>query len=218
MSKTVDVAGLIALRRGLKNQSARDKHRSAPSQLHYEAAGERNTCFCAEDARPGSVSVLESLRQAEADCASMVRFARTHLYRDTVCTLCEKTVSLALDIPLDSFQARTRCTAEVALARQIAMYLCHTTFSLLLTEIGLHFRRDRTTVSYACATIEDRRDEAEFDAMISQLESLLVEARNAVALCAAGSDHSDGGANTADRGSGRLATFLPASSNRRGGA
>ncbi len=117
-------------------------------------------------------------------CSPIIEFARAHLFRDSLCSLCEKTVALALDIPLDSFQARTRCGAEVALARQIAMYLCHTTFSLMLTEIGLHFRRDRTTVSYACALVEDKRDDMAFDVMIEQLESLLVEARNAVALCA----------------------------------
>ncbi len=113
----------------------------------------------------------------------VIEFARAHLFRDSLCSLCEQTVALALDIPLDSFQARTRCGADVALARQIAMYLCHTTFSLMLTEIGLHFRRDRTTVSYACALVEDKRDDLAFDVLINQLESLLVEARNAVALC-----------------------------------
>ena len=103
-------------------------------------------------------------------------------YRDAVCTLCEKTVALAFDIPLSGFHARTRCSAQVALARQIAMYLAHTIFSLLLTEIGLHFHRDRTTVSHACAMVEDKRDEFEFDVLLCQLESLLIEARNAMAL------------------------------------
>ena len=103
-------------------------------------------------------------------------------YRDAVCALCEKTVSLALSIPLDNLQAPTRCTAEAAHARQIAMYLCHTTFSLLLTEIGIHFGRDRTTVSYACALVEDRRDEPDFDILLCQLESLLLDARNAMTL------------------------------------
>ena len=104
-------------------------------------------------------------------------------YREAVCTLCEKTVALALDIPLASLQARTRCNADIALARQIAMYLCHTTFSLLLTEVGLHFGRDRTTVSYACALIEDKRDKPDFDLLLTQLESLLIDARHAMSIC-----------------------------------
>jgi hypothetical protein len=104
-------------------------------------------------------------------------------YREAVCGLCEKIVSLALDIPIGCMQAATRSNADAALARQIAMYLCHTTFSLLLTEIGFHFRRDRTTVSYACAVVEDKRDDMAFDIMITELEVLLDEARNAISIC-----------------------------------
>ena len=55
-------------------------------------------------------------------------------------------------------------------------------FAGVLTEIGLHFHRDRTTVSHACAMVEDKRDEMEFDVLLTQLESLLIEARNAMAL------------------------------------
>ena len=52
----------------------------------------------------------------------------------------------------------------------------------MLTEIGLHFRRDRTTVSHACVMVEDKREELEFDVLLTQLESLLIDARNAMAL------------------------------------
>ena len=104
-------------------------------------------------------------------------------YREAVCALCVKTVSMALDVPLHNVHANGRCHAEAALARQIAMYLCHTIFSLLLTEIGLYFRRDRTTVAYACSLVEDKRDEMSFDIMLEQLESLLVEARTAMSIC-----------------------------------
>lgn len=104
-------------------------------------------------------------------------------YRDAVCDLCEKTVAMALGVPLNRLRARTRCNADVALARQIAMYLCHTTFSIILTEIGLHFGRDRTTVSHACALVEEKRDDLSFDVMICQLESLLSDARHAMGIC-----------------------------------
>lgn len=100
-------------------------------------------------------------------------------FRDAVCGLTEKTVSLALTVPLAQLQARTRMAQEVALARQIAMYLCHTTFSLPLTEVGLHFKRDRTTVSHACNLVEDKRDKMSFDVMICQLEALLNNALEA---------------------------------------
>ncbi len=103
-------------------------------------------------------------------------------YRDAVCGLCEKTVSLVLNVPLAGLQARNRCKADVALARQVAMYLCHTTFSLLMTEVGLHFRRDRTTVAHACALVEDKRDDFAFDVLICQLEALLNDARCAIEM------------------------------------
>ncbi|MEL7273050.1 MAG: helix-turn-helix domain-containing protein [Pseudomonadota bacterium] len=104
-------------------------------------------------------------------------------YRDRVCDLCERTVAVMLDVPLKSLRQKTRSTADIALARQVAMYLCHTTFSLLLTEVGLHFKRDRTTVAHACALVEEKRDDLAFDTLICQLEALLVDARAAMGHC-----------------------------------
>ena len=111
-----------------------------------------------------------------------VDVSRTVPYRDAVCGLCERAVAMAFAIPLETLRAPTRCGAEIALARQVAMYLSHTIFSLMLTEIGLHFRRDRTTVSYACALVEDRRDDFEFDLLLCEVEAMLIEARNAMAF------------------------------------
>ena len=101
-------------------------------------------------------------------------------YRDAACDLCEKTVSLALDIPLAALRAKTRQSPDVALARQIAMYLSHTMFGIAFSEVGLHFRRDRTTVSHACALIEDKRDDLSFDVTLCQLEALLSDALDMV--------------------------------------
>ena len=113
------------------------------------------------------------------DSALEVKGSREH-YRDAVCGLCEHVVSMALSISLREMRSHSRCKADIAMARQIAMYLAHTKFSILMTEVGLHFRRDRTTVSYACAQIEDRRDDFSFDLMICQLEALLGEALAAI--------------------------------------
>ena len=101
-------------------------------------------------------------------------------YRDAVCELCERTVSLALDVPLQQLRAKTRLSPDIAFARQIAMYLAHTIFGLDYTDVGLHFRRDRTTVSHACRLVEDRREEMTIDVMLEQLSALLEEAKNAV--------------------------------------
>lgn len=72
-----------------------------------------------------------------------------------------------------------RGQAEIALARQLAMYLMHVEFGRLYADVGRFFRRDRTTVSHACALIEDLRDDREFDAMLDRLRlALLDEAKS----------------------------------------
>lgn len=56
--------------------------------------------------------------------------------------------------------------------RQIAMYVAHVVLRLTLTEIGLAFGRDRTTVSHACRMVEDRRDDPGYDRFVSVVERL----------------------------------------------
>lgn len=91
----------------------------------------------------------------------------------------EKNVSIRL------LTHRSRCRAATARARQLAMYLSHVILGRSLTEIGEAFGRDRTTVSHACALIEDMRDDRAFDEEVSSLERHL-EARRDGAL-----DHAD---------------------------
>ncbi|KKB10222.1 hypothetical protein VE26_02995 [Devosia chinhatensis] len=69
--------------------------------------------------------------------------------------------------------SQNRCRAKAARARQLAMYLAHVVLGQSLTSVGQAFGRDRTTVSYACALIEDLRDDPAFDADVSRLEQLL---------------------------------------------
>jgi chromosomal replication initiation ATPase DnaA len=74
------------------------------------------------------------------------------------------------------FIHRSRGCRAAARARQLAMYLSHVICGRTLSEIGERFGRDRTTVSYACAVIEDLRDDPAFDAEVTALEREL-EAR-----------------------------------------
>jgi len=53
------------------------------------------------------------------------------------------------------------------------MYLSHVVLGQSLTAVGVAFGRDRTTVSYACALIEDMRDDPGFDDEVTRLERLL---------------------------------------------
>jgi chromosomal replication initiation ATPase DnaA len=66
-----------------------------------------------------------------------------------------------------------RGKAEIALARQVAMYLMHTHYSRIYSEVGRFFGRDRTTVSHACGLIEEMRENVAFDTSVARLEAAL---------------------------------------------
>lgn len=82
-------------------------------------------------------------------------------------------VAASRDIPLYLLLQEGRGEARVAEARQLAMYLMHVAEGRLYAEIGRVFGRDRTTVSHACAVIEERRECAAFDEAVDRLEQAL---------------------------------------------
>jgi hypothetical protein len=92
---------------------------------------------------------------------------------DTQVALARVVVATSFGVPIPELQAPTRRTANVARARQVAMYLCHVVFGINLTRVGELFGRDRTTASYACALVEDRRDDPGFDREVERLEYAL---------------------------------------------
>lgn len=63
-----------------------------------------------------------------------------------------------------------RGTARIAHARQIALYIAHTTLGLSYTEAGRLFGRDRTTAAHACRRIEEERESQCVDQMMDCLE------------------------------------------------
>ena len=84
--------------------------------------------------------------------------------------LAQIAVAQATDTPLDEMRAPTRRAAQIAFARQMAMYLSHVALGVSLTRTGACFGRDRTTASHACRVIEEKRDDPDFDLQISRLE------------------------------------------------
>lgn len=62
----------------------------------------------------------------------------------------------------------------VVRARQVAMYLIHVGLGRRYADIAAIFRCDRTTAAYACARIEEERDDPRFDADIARLEAFLL--------------------------------------------
>lgn len=77
------------------------------------------------------------------------------------------------NVKISDLTYRTRGLARFALARHVAMYLMNVVLGMTFTDIGTCFRRDRTSISHACARIEDLRDDPQFDAELSQMEGLV---------------------------------------------
>lgn len=92
---------------------------------------------------------------------------------DRLKSIVETTVAKVFNVDLVGLHAESRGQAEVAQARQVAMYLLHCAFSVSLTEIGHIFSRDRTTVRHACKIVEDRRDDPAFDYILNNLEEIV---------------------------------------------
>ncbi len=104
---------------------------------------------------------------ADGDTAGTTGVARKNV---DVLPVIEGYVRVACGIRDELLIGPARGRADLALARQVAMYLCHVVSGMTLTDIGRRFGRDRTTAAHACRLIEDRRDNPEFDRLITMLE------------------------------------------------
>ncbi|MDQ0454304.1 helix-turn-helix domain-containing protein [Rhizobium paknamense] len=57
--------------------------------------------------------------------------------------------------------------------RQMSMYLCHVVLGIPQYEIARAFGYDRSTVSYACHVVEDRREDKAMDQLLLRLERVV---------------------------------------------
>ena len=89
------------------------------------------------------------------------------------CTLAMRLAASAFGVPAAEVLSHRRASRRVSSVRQIGMYLAHTSVGLPLAIVAGHFGRDRTTASYACRLVEDRRDDKKFDAELIEIENLL---------------------------------------------
>ncbi|MEM6537220.1 MAG: helix-turn-helix domain-containing protein [Pseudomonadota bacterium] len=96
-------------------------------------------------------------------------------YRATIAAAALEVISEAFNVPLARLATASRQQANVAFARQMAMYLCHVVGELSIREIAIEFAREPSTVSHACHAIEDRRDIDVFDRQLTVLEEALRE-------------------------------------------
>lgn len=105
-----------------------------------------------------------------------MRKSQRRAHDEAAARLAAGVAAFALNVSSDEVLGEVRGSAEVAFARQVASYLCHTAFEMSLARVAAAFVRDRSTVAHACHVIEDRRDEAQFDLWIGSLEAMLREA------------------------------------------
>ena len=87
-----------------------------------------------------------------------------------LCDVVALATAAAFVVPVGELISATRRTADVAFARQSAMYLAHVAFGLNYSKVARAFGRDRTTAAHACQLIEERRDDPAVDAVLGSLE------------------------------------------------
>ncbi|MCC5982160.1 MAG: hypothetical protein JJU26_10630 [Oceanicaulis sp.] len=87
--------------------------------------------------------------------------------------LARQIAAYSLALPVEELDGPTRGGADIAFARQVAMYLAHIAFEMSLARVGEAFGRDRSTAAHACHIVEDRRDDRAFDTLMDELEAAL---------------------------------------------
>jgi Bacterial dnaA protein helix-turn-helix len=100
--------------------------------------------------------------------------------------ICASAAAAVLGAPPQAIATRTR-QAIIARARLFAIYLHHVALGESLSACARLFVRDRATVRYACARIEDMRDDPNFDFVTMRLETALMAQRDLALMLAAAS-------------------------------
>jgi chromosomal replication initiation ATPase DnaA len=91
----------------------------------------------------------------------------------------EGLVESAFGVTHPALRAPRRGTAEIAFARQVAIYLSRVRLGLSYSAAGRFFGRDRTTAAYACRVIEERREDSVLDSLLDCLERAIDVRREA---------------------------------------
>ena len=97
-----------------------------------------------------------------------------------LCRLVEAAVAATFAVPVKELRAASRGRADIAFARQTAIYLAHVGLGLSYSAIGRQFGRDRTTAAHACRLVEERRDDPATDRLLHLLEGLCADIARAM--------------------------------------
>lgn len=84
------------------------------------------------------------------------------------------TVELAFRAKAIHLLGPSRGGRHLVRARQTMQYLAHCGLSISYTDLARLTQRDRTSIAHACRTIEDLRDDPEFDKALYFMEMALV--------------------------------------------
>ena len=90
-----------------------------------------------------------------------------------VCDAIIDLTAIFFNVSSKDLRSSGRAPKPVSRVRQIGMYVGHVTLGLKMTEVGAGFGRDKSTVVHACHTIEDMRDDEDFDLIVARVESLV---------------------------------------------
>ena len=93
---------------------------------------------------------------------------------DEVAWLSSSLVCYAMGLATQSVLADSRGSAATCKARQMSMYLLHTTLGVSLSLVARAFNRDRSTVAHACNAVENMREDLALDELIEQLSQGLL--------------------------------------------
>ncbi len=118
--------------------------------------------------------LANGLNKSRATQIVRSKLLENNLQRD-YCNLIVMVVAEKFSVPIHMIICKTRAVAKAALARQIAVYLAHTTLSVTYSAAAEFFQRDRTTIAHACRLVEDLRDDEQFDLKLSNIETLVVQ-------------------------------------------
>jgi chromosomal replication initiation ATPase DnaA len=110
----------------------------------------------------------------------MMHRAAKHNAAEAAADFLAAMVAAAFSVGAERLKGPERGSAEVALARQVAIYLIHTRLGVSFAVTGAVFGRDRTTAAHACRAVEERREDPRLDTIIDVLERALVACVSAV--------------------------------------
>lgn len=128
-----------------------------PSEFHLVVPGPPKS----EQDHNGTFE-FKSIKRHDVEIYAIVTALVQELYQDRI----------AMRDNAFQFSAKLSFRENVFI-KHLSIYLCHVVLGHSMRKIASGFKLDRTSVSYACRKIEDKRDDVNWDKFISMSERLV---------------------------------------------